>query len=77
MAKKHRNAEHGYNECQAKEHTIRLRMAGLWSLVIVGFIYAGVTKDNTLPKELLTIATTAAGGIKALKCYEERGNNKS
>jgi hypothetical protein len=69
-------AEHQHIEHQTSENTRRWCMAGLWSLAMVGFIYAGLTKDSILPRELVTIAITAAGGAKALKLCEERGNNK-
>jgi hypothetical protein len=71
-----RVAEHHHCEKQDREKTIRLLMTGIWGLVIVLFIYAGLTKDHKLPKQLLTITVAAAGGIKALKCYE-RGSNRS
>jgi hypothetical protein len=69
-------AEHRHFESQSKENTIRFLIVGLWTLFIVGFIYAVLTKDNTLPKELLTIAITAAGSLKALKFFKQRGNNE-
>jgi hypothetical protein len=65
-------AEHQHIEHQTRENTRRWSIAGLWSLAIAGFIYAGLTKDSTLPRELAMIAIPTVGGVKL---YEKR--NKS
>jgi hypothetical protein len=72
-------AEHRHYERQAREKTIRLLMAGIGGLVIVAFVYTGITKDSRFPKELLWTVTTitAVGRIKALKGHQEKGKNKS
>jgi hypothetical protein len=67
-----RVAEYRHKELQARENTIRGLIAGLWSLIIAGFIYAGLTQDSALPKTLVTVSITAVGGVKALKHYEAR-----
>jgi hypothetical protein len=70
-------AEHRHKECQARETTIRLLMAGVGGLIIVVFIYTSCTKDQTLPRNLMTFAMTAVGGARALKVYGERVKNQS
>jgi hypothetical protein len=70
-------AEDRHKERQARETTIRLLMAGVGGLVIIVFVYTSCTKDQTLPRNLMTFAMTAVGSAKALKVYGGRGKNKS
>jgi hypothetical protein len=65
-------AEHQHIEHQTSENTRRWCMAGLWSLAIAVFMYAGLTKDSTLPRDIAAIAIPTVGGVKL---FEKR--NKS
>lgn len=61
-----------HKEYQVRENTVRWFLAGLGGIIVVCFIYAGVTKDKALPNELIKYTLSAIGGAGALKLYEER-----
>jgi hypothetical protein len=56
-------SEHRHKETQSQELTTRWIIGGVLSLVAMAFVYAGVTKDNTLPDRIINVVIGGAGGL--------------
>ena len=58
-----KNAEYRHINNRNRENTIRLALGSVFGFVLMAFIYAGFTKDNTLPTQLINTLIGGAGGL--------------
>lgn len=56
-------AEYRHNNNHNRENTIRLALGSVFGIVLMAFVYAGLTKDNTLPTQLINTLVGGAGGL--------------
>jgi len=56
-------AEYRHTDNRNRENTIRLALGSVFGIVLMAFVYAGFTKDNTLPTQLINTLVGGAGGL--------------
>ena len=58
-----KTAEYRHINNRNRENTIRLALGSVFGIVLMAFVYAGLTKDNALPTQLINTLVGGAGGL--------------
>jgi hypothetical protein len=58
-----KTAEYRHISNRNRENTLRWVVGGVIGIVLMSFVYSGLTKDKTLPTQLINILVAGAGGV--------------